>query len=440
MRVCIIGAGLAGLSAAVHLAQQNISVSVFESNPSIGGRVRSFFSNKSNIVIDNGKHILAGWYENTIEYLKIIGIYESIFIPDNIDVSFINRDSEYFRFRSMLKGSKIGMLLGFLKYAKFSLRDKITTIKMINDLLSDKNEYLVTLTVKDIFNKYRISQNQYRYFWNHFIYSVFNSGPENVSALVLANVLKKASNIDYGFSLIISDLSLNDMFIKPAVKYLKNSKAEINLSSRVNTINISDLEVNNITLMNNQIMKYDYYISAVPYYSFPKLFDKVQFNRIFGKIPQLKYSSILNMYVIPKDYSFISKFGRYNMIGLVDSPLHWIFINKNFLCVVISNPDASINNYKSKTKDDLKELCIKELNVYFSFINKEVIKDIIIYKEDKATFIPDISSIKERYRNKTMIRNLYVAGDWTDTGLPSTIESAVYSGKKCAKYLLNILN
>jgi protoporphyrinogen oxidase len=97
--VTVIGGGVAGLSAAVFLNEKGFKVKLLEASPKLGGRAYSFFDKEKDLFFDNGQHILAGWYENTFEYLKIIGSYDKLNFQKSLEVNFFNTDKEVFKLK-----------------------------------------------------------------------------------------------------------------------------------------------------------------------------------------------------------------------------------------------------------------------------------------------------------------------------------------------------
>ncbi len=117
---------------------------------------------------------------------------------------------------------------------------------------------------------------------------------------------------------------------------------------------------------------------------------------------------------------------------MIDSPVHWIFNKETHLNLVISNADY----LKEKPAEEIFELVKAELEK-FLFIPPDQLIDFKVVKEKRATFVPDINTLSSRPLVNTSVQNLFIAGDWIDTGLPSTIESAVKSGKLAAEAVIN---
>src|SRR5690349_13855860 len=91
--VTVIGGGIAGLSAAVFLADKDFDVTLVEASPKLGGRAWSFFDKTIGDTIDNGQHILASWYHNTFDFLNLIGSYDKLTFQKQLEVKFIDENA-----------------------------------------------------------------------------------------------------------------------------------------------------------------------------------------------------------------------------------------------------------------------------------------------------------------------------------------------------------
>ncbi|MCX6166122.1 MAG: oleate hydratase, partial [Ignavibacteriae bacterium] len=112
----IIGGGLAGLASAVFLSKKGFDVSVYESAPKWGGRTYSYYDNGKGIYIDNGQHILAGWYENTFKYLKIIGTYDKFNFKNELSLMYCDREKNTYKFKCGNLPGVYSLLWGIFKF------------------------------------------------------------------------------------------------------------------------------------------------------------------------------------------------------------------------------------------------------------------------------------------------------------------------------------
>ena len=141
---------------------------------------------------------------------------------------------------------------------------------------------------------------------------------------------------------------------------------------------------------------------------------------------ELEYSAIVNVHIWSEDILI-----NQNFMGFLNSPLHWIFRKDNHYNIVISDADYLVD----KTNTEIYNFVIMELSKFINFDPADI-KSFKVVKEKRATFVPSGSALKQRPGTITNVKNLFLAGDWLDTGLPATIESAVKSGSMAAESIL----
>lgn len=432
--VTVIGGGISGLSAAVLLAEKNFKVNLIEASPKLGGRAYSFFDKERNQFFDNGQHILAGWYKNTFEYLKITESYDKLNFQKELEVNFINTDKKVFKLKCPDDLPPMNLLKGLLRFGAFGLKDKFS-LKNIKKLLYEKNTFENKFTnVRELLNGIKQTPNLIKYFWEPFILAVFNSRLENVNVKVFLNVMKTGFNEKTNSTLVIPDVNLNELLIEGAVKYFERKDVTVFLNKRVMQVMTNEevRKIEYIILEDGEKIYSDFYISTVPFFAFKKLFDeKVYYSNNF-KSELLKPSSIVSVHLffeekISEDTIPYNSFG---MTGLIGTIVQWVFKRSdNHLSLVISGADDL--QITDMSQEAIFELCIKDLNQTIKNFDKLKISDYKVIKEKRATFIPDYASAEFRPAQKTNYENLFIAGDWTDTSLPATIEGAIYSAKKC---------
>lgn len=440
--VTVIGGGIAGLSAAVFLAQKDFKVTLIEGSPKFGGRAYSFFDKDRNMFFDNGQHIFAGWYKNTFEYLKLIGSYDKLNFQKELEVNFISDDKIIRKLKCPDTAPPMNLIMGLLKYDALKWKDKfaLNGIKKLikGDFEFDKKYENAGELLKGI----KQTGNLIRYFWEPFILAVFNTRPENVNAEVFLNVIRIGFSEKTNSTLVIPDTDLNDLLISKALEYLKNKNTVIVLNKRIEKIvtneNSDSLKVEYITAEGSEKIVSDHYISAVPFFSFKKLFPEEIFNQNNFKSELIKASSIVSVHIftdeiIPVEMIPDNSFG---MTGLLGTVVQWIFkrSDKHLSLVISGADDLQITDMSN---EEIYKICIRDLGNVLTDFKKLKINGYKVIKEKRATFIPDNESIDLRPKQKTIYGNLFIAGDWTDTGMPATIESAVTSAKICCDLIVS---
>ncbi|MBK7630276.1 MAG: oleate hydratase [Ignavibacteriales bacterium] len=423
-RCLIIGGGIAGLTAASILSQKNISVTIIESSPKLGGRTYSFFDKETNSIIDNGQHILMGCYKETISFLKLIGAENNFEYQKNLFLTFIDRNKKLFFLDASRTFYPFNLLFAIMNYNVFTFSDKISFISFLIKLPFLIKKSLKRININEWLFKEHQNKNITKNFWEILCVAALNSSLEKASALVFYEVLMQIFfKGNFASTIILPKFGLSESIINPAEYFIKKNNGQIILSETVKQILVENQKVVEVKTDNNVYYEFDCIISAIPFYAFDKLISK---DTIEMDI-KLEYSTILNIHIWLNDIKLQDKF-----CGLLDSPLHWIFVKENHINIVISNADY----LSEKSKQEIFDFVINELFQYTS-IGKGDITNYKIIKEKRATFVPDVNTLNKRPDSRTKIKNLFLAGDWTNTGLPSTIESAVKSGKVAAELILN---
>ena len=423
-RCLIIGGGLAGLTAASILSSKNFSVTLIESSPKLGGRTYSFNDTETDTIIDNGQHILMGCYRETVSLLKLIGAENNFDYQKNLFLKFIDRNKNQFQINAGISFYPFNLLIAILNYDVLNFSDKILFIKFLLKLPLLSKKSLRKITVKEWLENENQNPNIIKGFWEILCVGALNTNLEKASALVFYDVLIQIFfRGNFASTIILPKYGLSESIINPAASFIEKNSGTTLLSESIKEIVVKNQKVVSVKSDKNIYDDFDYVISAIPLYALDKIIPKKNLDINL----ELEYSTILNIHLWLKENSLSEKF-----YGLLDSPLHWIFVKENHINIVISDADYLVD----KTKEEILKFVIEEL-VQYTSIKDEDIQRYKIIKEKRATFVPNINTLDKRPNNKTPIKNLFLAGDWTNTGLPSTIESAVKSGRMAAELVLN---
>jgi len=423
MKKClVVGGGLAGLSAAVSLAKQNIHIQLIEASPKFGGRVYSFLDEKSGDEIDNGQHLLLGCYNETLDFAKHIGATNLFNYQKKLEINFATRDKIKYQLKATDLPYPFNMLFGLLNYDVLSLADKIKIILLITKLPFLESERFSNFSVEEWLVEQDQSRNCIKSFWEIIAVGALNSKLENASAKMFIDILKviflKGNDAS---TMIIPKVGLSKAFIDPAIKFLEAHKSELVLSEKLLEVSYIDNKSISINTDKRIINDFDAIILAVPSYALSKINGNSLI--IANEKTDLATSSILTLHLWLKQNKLKKPF-----YAFIDSPLHWVFNHGEYITTVTSSADELIE----KTQEELLNIISAELHAYLG-INPKDISSYKVIKEKRATFVPNKENLAKRPSSKTKIENVFLAGDWTDTGLPATIEGAIKSGNTAAK-------
>ena len=421
-KVIVIGGGFAGLSAAAYLAKNKFKVTLLEASPKLGGRAYSFLDKETNSVLDNGQHILMGCYYETLKFLSLIGAKENFHFQKRLEVNFVNEEFQILSLKSFPFFYPINLLIGLLKFEAISLADRLSLLKVFFKLPFLSSDKFSKMNIKEWLAKENQSQNVQAAFWRILAVGALNTSIEKASAKIFIDILKQIFlKGNSAATIILPKYGLSESYCKNAEEYIVKNGGEIILSEPVEKIVISEDMVTEIHSSKKVFLDFDFVISAIPAFALNRIIDDE--NKI--SIPDFKYSSILNIHLWLKENKIPEGF-----FGLINSPIHWVFNKGSHLNIVISDADDLVN----KSDEDLIQMVKDEMKKFF-LLDLGIISSSRIIKEKRATFIPSDEIIDNRPAQETQVKSLILAGDWVNTGLPSTIESAVKSGRVVAELI-----
>jgi squalene-associated FAD-dependent desaturase len=415
-RCIVIGGGIAGLASAAYLTKQNIKVKLLESSPKLGGRAYSFTEQNSNDIIDNGQHILMGCYADALNFLKLIGVTENFIYQKSLRINFLTQTGKLVRLKSFTSLYPFNLLLALLNFNAITLKDRLSLLRFVIKLPFITHQKLINKNLRDWLKEEKQSDDTIKSLWEIIAVGALNTNIDKASAFMFREILMKIFfNGNFASTIILPKKDLSNSYVKNANEFIEANGGEIKLSTYVKEFKISDNKIVEIKTSDEVYKEFDYVISAVPFYAFNNLYPEYFLDE---KI-EFEYSSILNIHIWLKNNQLKEQF-----YGLIDSPVHWIFNKGNHINLVISDADYLID----KPAEDIYKMCVSELIKYTKFEESDV-QQYKVLKEKRATFIPSNKILYTRPSSETKVTNLFLAGDWTDTGLPSTIESAVKSGR-----------
>jgi predicted NAD/FAD-binding protein len=205
--VAIIGGGVAGLSAAVFLANKDFKVTLIEASPKLGGRAYSFFDKTFGDTIDNGQHILASWYSNTFEFLEIIGSNSKLTFQKQLEVNFIDDKANKYLFKVAKLPPPFHLMIGIMKYGALGFKDQRAVGILVNAV--EKSEFsedkLKEINTDALFKLTKQTDKTIANFWKPFIIAVFNAEPQNTSAYLFCKIIKTGFVEKGGSNLVLSN-------------------------------------------------------------------------------------------------------------------------------------------------------------------------------------------------------------------------------------------
>lgn len=408
--VHIIGAGLAGLAAAVRLADGRRQVTVYDAAKQAGGRCRSYYDASLEMVIDNGNHLLLSGNHEARLFLKIIRAEDRFLMPKDAAFPFMDLSTGE---RWVLRPNS-----GALPWWLFVRDRRVPGTKFFDylgllKLILDQSNSPITnnLSPKGLL---------YERLWQPFLLAALNTDPqEGSNALARAVILRTLAKGGSACRPMIASPSLSAAFIEPAIAYLNRRGANLCLDYRLRGIEFSENCAVKLDFGDDirVIGPNDYVVLAVPGPLAAELVPHLA-------VPQT-HRAIVNAH-----FKFAAPSNIPPITGVVNGTIEWLFRFDGRLSVTIS----AANRFLDTPREELAALIWQDA-VKVTGINQPLPPWQII-KEKRATFAATPEENSQRPQAVTKFDNLWLAGDWTATGLPATIEGAVLSGHRAADALL----
>jgi squalene-associated FAD-dependent desaturase len=432
-RVIIIGGGFSGLAAGVRLCEQGWRVSLLERRNHLGGRAYSFMDPKTGDIVDNGQHLFMGCYRQTIAFLKKIGCLDRLKFQDRPRVDFLDRENGITSFKCPPLPPPLHAVAGLFRMKGISLGDKLRTIKVGRAIQKNGKSDSRPLTVSEWLSRLSQSERIKQRFWYPMAIATLNESPDTASARMMKVVLKEAfGGGGQSASIGIARVGLSQLYTEGASDFIRSRGGEVRTSAQVHRLVIENGAVAAVELAGGERVEADYFISAVPPAALLQMLPEDLRAKEFSKLQSLGSSPIVSI-----NLWFDRAVIDHEFVGLIGTRSQWIF-NKdlilsqagrsNQIAVIIS----AARDFIDSTKEALVEMALSELNELIPASRHACLLHSRVVKEREATLAHTVESDSLRPGPRTVVPNLILAGDWTATGLPATIESAVMSGNIAA--------
>jgi hydroxysqualene dehydroxylase len=413
--VHVVGAGVSGLSAAVRLAAAGKKVCLHEAANHAGGRCRSYFDQSLDHRIDNGNHLVLSGNRAVADYLELIGSRDSMWQPERAEFPFIDlQNGEKWTVRPDQGNIPWSLFRGSARVPGSSL---IEYLKGFNLALAGPDKTVEACLDKD--------GPLYRRFWEPFAVSVLNTDPNEASAKLLWPVLQETfGRGERACRPLIAKQGLSESFVDPAIAYLKKLGCSIDFGSRLKAVECVENKVSALVFSDQIVTVSDGcgIVLAVPPNVAQGLVDDLPAPNDFRTILNAHFK-------LPTGIVTETPF-----IGLVGGLGHWLFVRDGIASVTVSAAEHLADLQADQLANDIWQEVTQALGLGDSELG---IWRII--REKRATFAQTPEQIKKRPATRTRFANLHLAGDWTDTGLPATIEGSLRSGEEAAKAILETL-
>ncbi len=429
--VAVIGAGYAGLAAAVELAQHNIPVTVYESAKELGGRARRVSLKGLNL--DNGQHILIGAYRETLRLIKLVTPHESVsatkpFLRIPLELTILG----HFNLKAAPFPKPLHLAVGLMAAQGLSFAERLRAVSFMLSMRSRKFKLNQDISVFTLLQQFNQTGSLEKHLWTPLCISALNTLPETASAQVFLNVLRDSLNGDRNDAdLIMPGVDLSELFPDHAAKYIEHHGGQIFRSTSVISIEAGPEGFALLTKESRRV--FSHVICAVPPQRIKHLISNIPELAAPAELANnLTYQPIYTLYL---QYSHKVSMPK-PMQGLASGFSEWVFDrgqisnNPGLLAVVIS----AEGKHQLLSHDELANSVHKKLKSCIPDLTEPLWYKVIAEKRATFSCTPNL----QRPEQITPLKQFYLAGDYTAGDYPATIEAATQSGVKCAKSILEI--
>lgn len=438
--VAIAGGGIAGLTAACDLADSGYAVTLLEKRPFLGGRAYSY-ADASGVTVDNGQHVFLGCCTEYIRFLGRLGVRDAVHLQKRFRVPVVDKVWG----ESVLSASDLPppahLLPSLLRLRSLSPGEKALAGWALSQIqLTNRAHHpeLDDITFEDWLLARKQSPRAIRSLWNLIVLPTLNGDISRVSADLALLVLQEGFlRSRHGANVGWAKVGLTELLARAAQRYIEDRGGEARISEGMLSVDTDDGgEVARLRTDSGYVSA-DAYILALPVESVLEALPKaVSRDPFFSRIGRIQTSPIVNVHLWYDRPVWDRGFAAF-----LNTPVQWVF-NKSKLWRQ-SGPGQYLDISLSGARDFIDLPSAEILQIFskemFALLPQtrgaELVRSLVVKQRD-ATFdaVPGIKRL--RPTQATPLRNLFLAGDWTQTGWPATMESAVRSGQMAAREVI----
>lgn len=446
--VIVIGAGVAGLRAAVELAARGARVTVLEAKAILGGRATAFADPQTGERVDNGQHVMLGCYHETFAFLKQIGTGDRIRVQPNLEVDFVDRSGE--RSRLSLPGlpPPMNFVAGLLDWRALGWRDRLSAMRLASPIRvaqagkreeeRGKQPTRIAASPGETVEEWLIHNGQTarirEMLWEPLALAALNQSVRVAAAppfvAVLAQMLGGGPR---DASLALPTVPLDQMYAEPARRFIEARGGEVRIGCSAR-VHLEGGRVAHVDARGERLHAGGV-VAAVPWFAFSDLFT--------GDIQPVDAIRTAAAATAPSPIASVNlwlsrRVLRTPFLGLPGRSMQWVFdkeqmfeADSSHLTLVSSGAD----DVMALQNDQLIALALHELRDALPEARHAKVVRATVVRERRATYSLAPGQ-PQRPKTTTDVNGLVLAGDWIETGLPATIEGAAISGRRAAEALL----
>jgi squalene-associated FAD-dependent desaturase len=425
----VIGAGCAGFAAATALAERGARVLVLEARPGLGGRATAFTDPETGERVDNGQHILMGCYTDTLALLDRIGAADRVRWQSGLKVSMIDRRGRESTLALPSLPAPLHFLAGVLAWDALSWPERLSVLRA-GSALQSTQPAPSGISVRQWLRQLGQAPRLCELFWEPLALAALNQSIDQAEAPSFKRVLERVFGPDPSCAaLVMPAVPLDELYAEPSRQWLNERGGEVRVHAPAKVV-IEDGRVRGVRVRDEMIAA-PLVISSVAWYSFASLFDTPP-PQLRGTIANA--AMLASLPIVTVNLWFDGVVMKEPLLGLPGRNFQWVFDRRaivggeaSHLSLISSGAETIV----SLTNDALVQMALDEVREALPAARQARLRKGLAVREKRSTFslAPDAPP---RPDTRTPIEGFLLAGDWIETGLPATIESAVISGHRAA--------
>lgn len=443
-RVVIVGGGLAGLAAAAALTQSDCDITLLESRPRLGGRAGSFFDKDSGEWIDTCQHVAMGCCTNLQYFAHLVGIDE--LFQTQAELLFIGPSGQWCHFRATRLPAPLHLLGAFFGLVYLSLRERIRLGRDVAKLAQPRWAACDAMPFEQWLGRHSSTADLRERFWDVILISALSETADRISVPHARKVFVDGflAHRD-GWRVQIPTVSLNELYGQRVSDWLRERGVTVATSAGVARIEQRDGRMATAHLRSGDVIEADEFLLAVPWHRVGDLLPGPLLEQpALSGLRELESAPITSVHLWfdrpVLDIPHAVLIGRlsqwvFRRTAPANSPPIPRNSHPECLQVVIS----ASRNVAGRSQVSLIEEVVEELASVWPAVRDVELTSARVITEHRAVFSPQPSVEALRPRQQSPVENLQLAGDWTNTGWPATMEGAVKSGFLAAENILRRL-
>ena len=435
--VAIAGGGLAGLAAACALADSGFRVTLFERRPYLGGRASSYEHPGTGEVVDNCQHVLFRVCTNLVEFYRRIGVEDKIRWYD--EMTFIEPGGRASVMRASPLPAPLHTAPSFLRFPFLSSKDKLVISRAIAALTLTRQRD-TGRSFQDWLLRHHQTSNAIERFWKPILISALSEDLDLISISYAAQVVRESMKSPAARHMGVPSIPLTDLYNR-AGDYIRARGGQIHFRTLLETFSPQPSQVN--IRVSDHETAFDYLVLALPFNTLSRVLPQTpEAAPLRDQLAHFESSPITGIHLW-----FDRQITDLDHAVLLDHTIQWMFHKSRLLStrsetagtdsagsyieLVVSASKSLID----KSRAEIVDLALKEVREFFPAARAANLLKSTVIKEVHATYSPRPGIDAYRPPQVTPWPRVFLAGDWTATGWPATMEGAVRSGYLAAEAL-----